>query len=103
MANKIVFRYEAMTTCVETLRGIMEQYQTAAKTFNDDFNSAISEWEGDSKVKMKTFIDDPVNEYLAKTIPDIVEALATLLEENAKQMQDADAKIAENIPSSLSE
>jgi len=103
MADKIVFRYEAMNSCVQTIRGILEQYKTAAGTFNSDFNAAISEWEGDSKEKMKAFIDGAVNEYLAETIPNIVDALATILEENAKQMKDADEQIAANIPSSLSE
>jgi len=103
MANKIVFDYEAMKQCVSEIREIMGRYTSAAKTFNSDFNSAIAEWEGDSKDKMKMFIDNAVNEYLAESIPSIVEALATILEENAKQMSDADFQIAEKIPQSLSE
>jgi len=99
--EKIVFDYAKMNSCVTTLRGILEKYKNAADKFNEEFNTAITGWEGDSKDKMKSLIDGAVNSYLKDTIPGIVEALAAILEENAKQMAAADRQIADNIPQSI--
>ena len=40
-------------------------------------------------------------EYTRDTIPQLLKALAELLEANADQMESADHQIAENIPTSL--
>ena len=101
MADRIVFRYPEMGKAAEDIRGIANRYSSAANTFVSEFDDAIKEWEGASKDKMKTFIDVPVKEYINDTIPKLLEALAQLLEANAKQMEDADNQISENIPTSL--
>lgn len=101
MADSIVFRYPEMRTSAENVRGIMANYKSAADTLQNDFADAVTEWEGDSKDKMMQFISGPVNEYLGVTIPDLLEALAKLLEFNAEQMEKADNQIAEAIPTSL--
>ena len=99
----IVFRYSEMQTCANTIRDTIKAgYTSAASTFQDDFAQAIGSWEGDSKEKMQQFISGPVNEYMATTIPELLEAFAQLLEFNAKSMQDADRQIADAIPTSLS-
>ena len=98
----IVFRYPEMQNCATTIRDTIKAgYLNAATTFQNDFSGAISAWEGDSKDKMQQFISGPVNEYMSKTIPDMLEAFAQLLEFNAKSMQDADSQIADAIPTSL--
>ena len=97
----IVFKYPEMQSCVAKIREIKSGYASAASKFQSDFSGAISAWEGDSKDKMQQFISNPVNDYMAKTIPDLLEAFAALLEFNAKSMQDADRQIADAIPTSL--
>ena len=74
-------------------------YKNAASTFSTDFTTAIAGWEGTSKDKMSTFISGTVNTYISETIPDLLNALAELLDANADQMESADEQLAENIPS----
>lgn len=102
MAN-IVFRYEEMKKAVDEIKTIAGQYKTAATTLESDFRAAITNWEGDSKDAMQGFISNAVMEYTRDTVPQILEALAELLNANIEQMQNADAKIAENIPTTLGE
>lgn len=102
MANKIVFDYNKMATAVTSIEGIAKSFETAGKTFNDDFNAAIASWEGDSKDKLKTLIDGDVNTLLFTSIPAYVTGFATLLKENSEQMKKADTAIADSIPASLS-
>ena len=95
----IVFKYDEMNTAVTQIKDLASQYKSAADTFENDFLSAISSWEGDSKDKMSSFISTPVKEYMATTVPKLLESLADLL--HISQMQKADQQIAENIPATL--
>lgn len=98
----IVFRYPEMRSCATQIKNdIVNGYTGAANTFQNSFAAATSAWEGESKDKMTTFITGPVNEYMTKTIPELLNALAELLEFNATSMENADAEIASNIPTSL--
>lgn len=97
----IVFKYPEMEQAAKDIDNIATQYSAAATKFENDFLGAIANWEGDSQVKMKAFISGPVKEYMDQTVPKLLQALAQLLRENAKQMQSADQQIAENIPTSL--
>lgn len=97
----IVFKYDEMNTAVTQIKDLASQYKSAADTFENDFLSAISSWEGDSKDKMSSFISTPVKEYMATTVPKLLESLADLLQSNISQMQKADQQIAENIPAIL--
>ena len=91
----IVFKYDEMNTAVTQIKDLASQYKSAADTFENDFLSAISSWEGDSKDKMSSFISTPVKEYMATTVPKLLESLADLLQSNISQMQKADQQIAE--------
>lgn len=97
----IVFKYDEMNAAVTQITELGNQYKAAADTFESDFLSAISGWEGDSKDKMNSFISGPVKEYMATTVPKILDSLAQLLKQNISQMQKADQEIAGNIPSTL--
>ena len=98
----IVFRYPEMRNCASQIKSdIISGYTGAASTFQNSFEAATGTWEGDSKNKMQAFITGPVNEYMTRTIPDLLTALADLLEFNAKSMEDADSEIANSIPDSL--
>jgi uncharacterized protein YukE len=97
-----VFRFPEMRQAVSDIRDISSNYKSIASQFQSDFDGATKEWEGESKEALKYFIDTPVMEYINETIPKLLDGLAELLEANAKQMEDADHQIAENIPKSLS-
>ena len=97
----IVFKYPDMRTAVTTIEDLSKDYKTAADTFESDFLSAISAWEGTSKDKMQTFISGPVKEFIGDTVPQLVSGLSQMLAANADQMENADQQIADNIPSSL--
>lgn len=94
----IIFKYDKMTAAAANIRTIAGQYKTAATTFENDFVTAIAGWEGESKEKMVKFISGSVKDYTEVTVPQLLNALAELLDANAQQMKNADAQIAENIP-----
>lgn len=101
MADKITFNYEQMAGAVSSIQELARSYQSAASSFADDFTSSVSEWEGETKDQMVNFINGPVTEYTGTTIPEIINALAQLLQDNIDQMKNADQQIAGSIPSSL--
>lgn len=94
----IVFRYPEMRTAASTIQEIAARYKAAAATLETDFIAAIGGWEGESKIKMQNFISGTVKEYTYETVPQLLEALASLLNANADQMEKADQQIADNIP-----
>ena len=98
MASTIRFDYVKMRTAANTIRDISKDYSTAATTLESNFTSAISSWEGESHDAMVTFISVPVMDYMNKAVPQLLNALAELLDANADQMEKADAQIAEQIP-----
>ena len=98
----IVFKYAEMRQAAKDIRAIATRYKTAAETLETNFKTAITTWEGESKDAMQTFICGPVMEYTRDNVPQLLDALAELLEANADQMESADRQIAQNIPTSLS-
>ena len=101
MANRIVFEYEKMQAAATKIKGISAQYVEAATTFQTSMQNAMTGWEGDSQVKFNALITNSVIKHMNKTIPELVTALADLLDSNAQSMQKADAEIASKIPDSL--
>ena len=97
----IVFKYPEMRKAAEEIASIASQYKTLAGDLQTEFTSATGPWKGDSKDKMIAFMSGPVNDYTAKTIPQILTALSELLKANADQMESVDKQIAENIPTTL--
>jgi WXG100 family type VII secretion target len=100
-AQRIRYDSERMMAVAREVQAMNSEYSAAASQFNNQFESATSEWQGASKDKMLAFVEGPVAQYLTQTVPQLLEALGKLLEENAKQMQEADEEIARNIPDSL--
>ena len=97
----IVFRYVEMRQAAEDIRSIAGRYQSASTSFEKDFIASIANWEGETKEAIQKFISGPVADYTGVTVPKLLEALASLLDENANQMENADHQIAENIPTTL--
>ncbi len=102
MPTKIVYNYGEMKSAVAKMRTIASRYKEAGSAFVSGFLAATQEWEGESKEKMSRLISGDVNEMLTVEIPEYVNGLATLLEQNIEQMQKADEQIAESIPDQLS-
>lgn len=101
MANKIVFDYDQIASAVTKIRNIAGSYKTAAETLQNKVTAAIGTWEGKSADNFnKLFIED-IKTFTVTNIPEMVTGLADLLEGNAKSMQDTDAEIAKNIPTSI--
>jgi WXG100 family type VII secretion target len=97
----IIFRYPEMESAAAQINNIAEQYRAAANALMQQVETAIQPWEGESKNKFQQFVQGPVNEYMGKTVPQIVEALAHMLSTNAKHMQEADAQVASSLPTTL--
>ena len=96
----IVFDYGAIEASVKQIRKIAESYKTEAATFLKNMGTATANWNGESKDAMIGFINGSVNNYIGQTVPELVTALADLLEQNAKQMAEADAAVGQSIQSS---
>ena len=101
MAESIVYNYEKMNNTASKIREIEEKYKTAGTAFVESFVEAIANWEGESKDKVQKLIQGSVSTMLTNDIPSYLEGLASLLEQNVKQMQKADNQIAESIPDNL--
>jgi len=97
----IVFKYAEMEAAAKQIDELAGKYKSAADKFEGDFIGATAQWEGTSKDKMIGFISGPTKAYIGDTVPTLLNSLAELLRANAKQMQDADQQIADNIPTSL--
>lgn len=97
----IQYQCDDMRKGAEAIRKIANQYRTASKEFETEFLTAIAAWQGQSHERMQDFITGPVNDYLNRTIPDLIEAFAQLLEWNANTMESADEQIASSIPTAL--
>ncbi len=97
----IVFRYQEMRKAAEDIKSLGARYKTASDNLNASFTEAVTNWEGASRDALLKFVSGPVTEYTGETIPKLLDGLAELLIANAKQMEDADQQIADNIPTSL--
>ena len=101
MADKIVYDYQKMNNAVAQIRTIKDNYKNAGVTFNTNFTQNSASWQGESKDKLLQLINGDINTMLTKNIPEYLEALASLLEQNADQMAKADNQIAQSIPPQL--
>lgn len=101
MATKIVFDYTKMSAAVATIKNLSTQYAAAASEFKTSMTAATSSWEGASKEAFMAFINGPVNTHIGTNVPKMVTGIATLLENNATAMKEADDKVGANMPTSL--
>ena len=101
MADRIVFSYQEMADVVAKLNGYAQQYEQAADAFRNAIQNAIASWEGASKDKFSTLVEQSVYQYMHASVPEMVKGLAKLLEGNATTMTNADQQIANNIPPSI--
>ncbi len=101
MADKIVFDYEKMNSAVTAIKNLANQYTTASNTLQSALNAATDGWEGSSKASFMQFVNGPVKNFMDTSVPEMVNGIATLLDNNATAMQNADAQVANNMPTKL--
>lgn len=101
MADRIVFRYPEMEAAAKKIDGYAIEYEQAAKTFLSAIREATASWEGASKDKFTSLVEDSVFGYMHESVPQMVKGLAELLRNNATTMENADTEIAKNIPDSI--
>lgn len=99
----IRFKYDDIQASVNKINTIKESYFNAGTKLIKDIETSTTNWEGASKDKFLQLIQGDVNKYVTTTVPEIVEALSTMLNENARSMGDADKQIADSLPATLSE
>lgn len=100
----IIFRFADIQNAVKAIKGCAEEYRSAGNNLIAAINDAITDWEGDSKNKFSQLINgeqSSVREYACKTIPDYVDGLAEMLDQNAKAMAQADAEVAAKLYASI--
>lgn len=103
MSKGIRFNYVEMQNAAKDIYDIKEKYMNAGNKLVSDLEESTKNWEGKAKEKFIQLVDGDINEYVTTKIPQAIESIAKLLEENAKSMKQADQEIADAIPSSLSE
>lgn len=102
MSQEMRFNYSEMERVSNQItQDIKQNYINAGNKLISDIETAVQQWEGDSKEKLLTLFKTAVNDYLTKSVPEAIQALGTLLAENAKAMKNADDQIANQIPNSL--
>ena len=101
MADRIVFNYDKITEVVKKIEAKAKEYETASNDFQKEMASAIANWEGKSKDTFNTYITTKVKQYMGTDIPNMINGIAKLLEENAQAMKDADDQVANNMPTDL--
>lgn len=101
MADAIRYDYEQMKSAANSIRQKAESYRAEGTTFVSNFNGATAAWEGDSKNQMYSFINGAVNDYLTKSVPEMLNALAELLDKNAEQMKKTDEEVSKSIPQTI--
>lgn len=101
MADRIVFDYTKMDEAFKAINTLAGKYEKASQTFQTEMAKAISTWEGESKDAFEKFIKGAIKTHMETDIPNLVRGIATLLQNNATAMGDADSKIAQNMPKSL--
>ena len=87
----------SMDSSVKNLNDFGGQYKDAGDAFVKAFKAAIEEMEGDSKDALEEFFNTNVEGFVTTDLPGAVNGLASLLEANATNFDDTDAKIAASI------
>ena len=89
MADRIVYN-DNMENVAGQIEELATRYQSIGTSFVSDVIAAFAEWEGDSRVAMERLMNGPVNNYVATTIPEILNAFAQTLRDNKTYMQTTD-------------
>ena len=89
MADRIVYN-DNLANIAGEIEQIASQYQQIGNGFVSDVVAAFGEWEGDSRVAMEKLMNGPVQNYVAQTIPEILNAFAQTLRDNLSYMQQTD-------------
>lgn len=102
MSQKIVFKYadiESTAAAIETIAG---QYREKATSFINAATAAADSWKGDTKDAFIEYISTgSVQKFISVQLPEMVEALASVLRGNATAMNNADGQIASSIRSNM--
>lgn len=104
MADRITYPFTTMSSVQGQIESLAnDTLKSAGTTLVSELDSAMSEWEGDSKAQMQALVDGSLNDMVTTQIPQAVEALAQILESNIQSMQGTDGNVKDAIPTSLTE
>ena len=103
MSDKIVFDYAAMSASIKAIQAKAEAYATAADTLKSSLTNATANWTGASKNSFMTLIEGDFYKHTHTTIPEAVKGMASLLQNNLENMQNADSELAKSIPQQMTE
>lgn len=101
MADRIVYRYPDMESVAGKIDGYSTRYAEAGSRLISSIDAATADWEGASKDKFMALVNGSVNNYVTKSVPEWVAALAKVLRQDITSMQEADDQIAASIPDSI--
>lgn len=102
MAQKIVFKYADIESAAMSIDSIAGQYREKAAAFISAATNAAEPWKGDTKDAFIEYISTGnVYKYISIQLPEMVEALATVLRGNATAMNEADGQIASSIRNNI--
>lgn len=88
---------QGVITALDSIESCRTSYEEAGKTLIQSLSNAISEMEGAAKDAFQDLIDDKIKEFVETSLPEAIKGMHTLLEENRKNFEEVDQKIAENI------
>lgn len=100
MADTIVYKKKEMNDASDKIKQAHSALQQAGEDFVKKMNTAIASWEGPSKDKFQGCVNS-IDGYVKTELPNLVKALAEMLDNNYVQMNAADENIAQQMPDKL--
>lgn len=88
---------QGVITALDSIESCRDSYEKAGDTLIKSLTSAITDMEGAAKDALQDLIDKKIKEFVVTSLPQAIKGMHTLLEENRKNFEEVDQKIANNI------
>lgn len=88
---------QGVLSALDSIESCRSSYEKAGQTLISSLTSAISDMEGAAKDAFQDLINNKIKEFVETSLPEAIKGMHTLLEENRKNFEEVDQKIADNI------
>ena len=88
---------QGVLTALQSIESCRASYAEAGQTLISSLTSAIADMEGAAKDAFQALIDKDIKKFAETDLPEAIKGMHTLLEENRRNFEEVDQKIADNI------
>jgi uncharacterized protein YukE len=82
---------------VGEIKTISDSYKSSGQDFFDAIKNAIAPMEGEAKDALDKFFSSVVHDFVVEQLPNAIEGMSNLLEQNRQNFEDVDKQLAESI------